>query len=44
MVLLFSMFRGGAVSEAMALDTRDTPHELDPVAAVELLDVTMYTG
>ena len=31
-VIQFTMFRGGVVSRAVALDPEDTPHELDAVA------------
>jgi len=37
-IIQFAMFRGGAVSEAAVLDSKETPHELDPVAAVQLLN------
>ena len=37
-VIQFTMFRSGAVSEAAVLDSGETPHELDPVAAVQLLN------
>ena len=34
----YTMFRGGAVSQAIALESDDTPHELDAVAAIHLME------